>query len=331
MKGRNMLLLDNVGINKKIKVSITCTVYNHEPYIRRTIESFINQKTSFKYEILLHDDASTDGSREIIKEYFYKYPDKIRVVLQDENQYSKGKNIRHEFLHPLLNGSYIAICEGDDYWPSPDKLQMQFDFLESHKDYSAVCGVTRYFDDKGNEIMNPLPNEKYTGKDAIESNYLNIPSANIASNTLMYRTEYIKEKKYIDAIYDSVKVGDIILILHLFDKGKIYIMNEVFQNHKIQTRKNASNYNTKFDMNSKMRHNVAVVNSVYKNLGKQHDMSLWICHRFALYLIYCLKNKQISDFRECYALLPQKYKKKLILNIIKEYIERIIVIITQKL
>ena len=80
------MLLDKIGVNSEIKVTIICKIFNHEPYIRRTLDSFVNQKTNFRYEILLHDDASTDGTQEIIKEYFQKYPDKIRAILQENNQ-----------------------------------------------------------------------------------------------------------------------------------------------------------------------------------------------------------------------------------------------------
>lgn len=188
------MILDKIGNDSDIKVTITCKVYNHKPYIKKTLDSFVNQNTSFRYEILLHDDASTDGSREIIKEYFNRYPDKIRAILQEENQYSQGKSIGHEFMHPLVNGKYIAHCEGDDYWPCLDKLQKQYEFLEKHQEYSAVGGITRYFNDEGKEVLKTTSSKKICRKDALEKNYLNIPAANIGSNTLMYPTKYIREK-----------------------------------------------------------------------------------------------------------------------------------------
>ena len=126
--------------NEKPLVSICCITYNHEPYIRDCLEGFVMQRTDFPFEVLIHDDASTDRTADIIREYGAKYPDIIKAVCQTENQYSKGVNVGIRTLD-RAQGKYIAFCEGDDFWCDPQKLQMQFDFLESHPDYSACfCG-----------------------------------------------------------------------------------------------------------------------------------------------------------------------------------------------
>lgn len=106
-------------------VSICCIAYNHEEYLRQSIESFLIQETSFPYEIVIHDDASTDNTANIIREYEAKYPEIIRPIYQTENQYSK--EIMLPFLTTLraAKGKYVAICEGDDYWTDPLKLQKQ--------------------------------------------------------------------------------------------------------------------------------------------------------------------------------------------------------------
>lgn len=127
-----------------LKVSILCTAYNHEKYIRQTLESFLMQKTNFKYEVLIHDDASTDNTAVIIKEYEEKYPNIIKSIYQKENQYSKGISIISTYLYPEARGKYIALCEGDDYWTDPLKLQKQFDALEANLgiDMCAHAAIT---------------------------------------------------------------------------------------------------------------------------------------------------------------------------------------------
>jgi len=100
------------------------------------MKGFLMQKTTFAFEILIHDDASTDGTQEIIREYEAKYPDIIKPIYQTENQYSKGINISISYNLPRTKGKYIAFCEGDDYWTDKDKLQKQVDFLENHSEYS---------------------------------------------------------------------------------------------------------------------------------------------------------------------------------------------------
>jgi glycosyltransferase involved in cell wall biosynthesis len=119
-------------------VSICCLTYNHAPYIRDAIEGFLMQKTNFPIEILIHDDASTDGTADIIREYEAQYPDIIKPIYQTENQYSKGINPYPAFVYPLARGKYIALCEGDDYWIDPYKLQKQVDFLEANPEYGLV-------------------------------------------------------------------------------------------------------------------------------------------------------------------------------------------------
>lgn len=128
--------------NRPIKVSVVCTAYNHEPYIRRALESFVMQQTDFAFEVLINDDASTDGTAEIIREYAALYPDIIRPFLQEKNLYSQGINIYDAVLYPAARGEYIAACEGDDCWTDRHKLQRQVDFLESHPDYSACVHNT---------------------------------------------------------------------------------------------------------------------------------------------------------------------------------------------
>lgn len=122
-------------------VSIRCLVYNHEPFLRQCLDGFVMQQTTFPFEAIIHDDASTDGSAAIIREYAEKYPDIIKPIYETENQYSKRdgslRRIMDAAMHP--SAKYIAICEGDDYWIDPLKLQKQVDFLESHKDYMMAC------------------------------------------------------------------------------------------------------------------------------------------------------------------------------------------------
>lgn len=116
-------------------VSIVCITYNHEPYLRKALDSFLMQKTSFAYEIVLAEDCSTDGTRRICEEYAAKYPDIIHYIYRDHNV---GYNENEYEAMSAAKGKYIAYCEGDDYWTIPDKLQRQIDFLENHPEYS-VC------------------------------------------------------------------------------------------------------------------------------------------------------------------------------------------------
>lgn len=125
----------------KILVSIVCNAYNHEKYIKDALEGFVMQKTSFSFEVLIHDDASTDNTASIIREYEAKYPDIIKPIYETENQYSKHDGSIKKIQSSRIKGKYVALCEGDDYWTDPQKLQKQFDFLETHPEYS-MCATS---------------------------------------------------------------------------------------------------------------------------------------------------------------------------------------------
>jgi glycosyltransferase involved in cell wall biosynthesis len=122
-------------------VSIICNAYNHEKYIKDALDGFVMQETSFPYEVLIHDDASIDGTAEIIREYERKYPAIIKPIYQKENQYSKGLGLVGKIQKERAIRKYVAMCEGDDYWTDPYKLQKQFDFMENNPDYT-LCGCT---------------------------------------------------------------------------------------------------------------------------------------------------------------------------------------------
>jgi glycosyltransferase involved in cell wall biosynthesis len=128
---------------EKPLVSISLVVFNQEKYLRQAIESCLMQEVNFDYEIIIHDDKSTDNSAKIIKDYANDYPDIIVPILQTENQFSKGTEIISNFIIPKAKGKYIAFLEGDDYWIDPQKLQHQIDFMESHLDVALCFTATK--------------------------------------------------------------------------------------------------------------------------------------------------------------------------------------------
>ena len=127
---------------EKPLVVIRSLVYNHEPYLRDCLEGFVMQQTTFPFVAVVHDDCSTDGSAAIIREYAEKYPHIIKPVYETENQYSKKDGSLRRAMNEACGkygAKYFALCEGDDYWTDPHKLQKQVDFLETHPEYAMVC------------------------------------------------------------------------------------------------------------------------------------------------------------------------------------------------
>lgn len=172
-------------------VSVLCTAYNHEQYIRSALESFVSQQTDFAFEVLVNDDASTDGTAAIIREYEEKYPEIIRPFYQSENQFSKGIGTIYEnIFYPNARGKYFAFCEGDDYWTDESKLQRQVDFLESHPDYSAcVHNTTLHFcnGSRPDELLIPSRGDH----EVLYENVIRGPIDAYHTSSLMARREII--------------------------------------------------------------------------------------------------------------------------------------------
>lgn len=207
-------------MKKKVMVSVSCITYNHEKYIAEALDSFIMQKTSFNYEILIHDDASTDKTAEIIREYEKKYPDLIKPIYQKENLYSKDVDV-DDLNTERAMGKYIALCEGDDYWIDPFKLQKQVDYMETHSDCTLCVHAAYIVNVNGRKIKLVRPNagnKIFTVEEVIEGG-----GGLFATNTMMY-------PRHLDAnkpdFYKKAPVTDYPLAIYLALKGKVYYIDE---------------------------------------------------------------------------------------------------------
>lgn len=139
----------------QIMVSIFCLSYNHEKYIRKALEGFVMQQTKYSFEVVIHDDASTDGSVKIIEEYEKNYPHIIKPIYETKNLYSQGINFFKLCLEKYCRGKYIAFCEGDDYWTDPNKLETQISFMEQHPEFTLTYHSVNYVVDDtiiGNDV-----------------------------------------------------------------------------------------------------------------------------------------------------------------------------------
>ncbi len=208
-----------------IMVSIRCLVYNHEPFLRQCLDGFVMQKTTFPFEAIVHDDASTDGSADIIREYAAKYPDIIKPILQTENQFSKKKGIVNRVLDAHTRGKYAAICEGDDYWTDPLKLQKQVEFMEAHPEYSICYHKVQIVNSDTNEVKGEFPDWLPDKPATFELCHLEERNI-IQTNSVLYRWRFHDECRG-DLCYPGILPGDWLMHLLHAAKGKIYYMPEV--------------------------------------------------------------------------------------------------------
>lgn len=209
-------------------VSIRCITYNHEKYIRDALEGFVMQKTNFKFEAIVHDDASTDNTAAIIREYAEKYPDIIKPIFETENQYSKHDGSLTRIVNTACKGKYIAYCEGDDYWTDPNKLQKQVDLMESNPNctlcYHACKNI--YEDENIYYPFGETVKETY--------NRVNILSYPFQTATVLLKKEVLTSDIYRKAIATQCSSGDILIFLSASTLGAIKGINEqmsVYRRH----------------------------------------------------------------------------------------------------
>lgn len=205
----------------EILVSISCVTYNHAPYIARALDSYLMQKTNFKFEILVYDDASTDQTQEIIREYEQRYPDIIKPYYQTENQYSQGKyNVEGFFNYPRARGRYIAMSDGDDYWTDEKKLQLQVDYMEAHPE-CAMCLHSARIETQEKAVQSmeirPYKKSRLIPAEEVIDKPFNYPTA-----SLLFRTEYTRD---LQEYYYVSPVGDIPIQIHMAAKGTVYYMD----------------------------------------------------------------------------------------------------------
>jgi glycosyltransferase involved in cell wall biosynthesis len=207
-------------------VSINCATYNHENYIGDAIEGFLMQKTNFDFEILIGEDCSTDNTRTVVEKYANQYPEKIRIITSEHNVGAMENFIR---LHQNSKGKYIAVCEGDDYWTDPLKLQKQVDYMEQNPGCTfcfhngTVVNSNKIL--TRNRVIPWLKNNKkyYYAKSSIYS------AGELALLGYIPTASYLYPKKVFDTIPDWIAdtmAGDNVIKMISASHGYAYYMDE---------------------------------------------------------------------------------------------------------
>lgn len=224
----------------EVIVSINCLVYNHEKYLRQCLDGLLAQKTNFKYEILIHDDASTDSSPDIIREYEQKYPEIIKPIYQKENQYSKRLpgGITGNYQLSRAKGKYYAECEGDDFWTDEYKLQKQVDIMEKNPDCHLCLHKVQAVKEDGTPLDRYYPD--FAIKEGIkdEFEFMQYVFYGYSFQTTSYfgRIEDYRELFNSPPEFFKVSdVGDEPTLLYFGTKGKTYYINEVMSCYRLNS------------------------------------------------------------------------------------------------
>lgn len=224
-------------------VAIRCITYNQESYIRDALDGFVMQKTNFPFVAIVHDDASTDATADIIREYVEKYPDIIKPIYENENQYSKPGNPLGKIMYEAIESTgakYVAICEGDDYWIDSYKLQKQVDFLESHPDYSLVyTNFNIYIQNKNKVIKNVFDSMSFR-----YPKWYNTPEEFIIRGGYTCPPSWmIRSKEFFFQRISSCD-GSFVMFTHFLCTSKVYCLDETMVVYRVlrESASHSTNY-----------------------------------------------------------------------------------------
>ncbi len=222
----------------EVMVSILCTAYNHESYLRDCLEGFVQQETTFPFEVIIHDDASTDSTADIIREYEKKYPNIIKPIYQTENQYSQDVDIYKDFLLPRIRGRYVAFCEGDDFWTDRQKLQKQFDFMEAHAECAICVHKVKMVDGVTNQFITYTPAVEIKESVLAANAYLNAWKDNnwiFQTSSFFLRAELYREYCNNEPKFQQVtEIVDEPMLLWFSTKGCFGYLEEVMSCYRFQ-------------------------------------------------------------------------------------------------
>ena len=307
-------------------VSVCVISYQHEHFIEDALNGILSQKTSFDFELLIYDDASQDNSQSIIRRMCGEAPSNIsvRLFLQRENMWSRGISGSNAILYPAVRGKYVALCEGDDYWTDPLKLQKQVDFLERHPDYSMCLhpGRVLYEGNPAAPTDEFYPGEKFhrifRRKRRVPLEYM--LRGNMATTaSVMYRWKYYG-KTFCEVFPQGINPGDWYMhLLHAKD-GKIGYLPEpmsVYRKHP-------------GGMYSSLENNQALFYKRYKELelgfyeavfrlftGRKRETSLWTntYNEYLLRMLHCfIATNDKESLLWFWDRFPERFERLLALN-----------------
>ena len=289
-------------------VSVVCLTYNQADYIEECLISLISQKTTFSYEIIVHDDCSLDGTREIVERYVRQYPNLIVPIFEEENQYSKGVSIQ-SIIAPFISGKYVAICEGDDYWIDENKLQIQCSYLEQNRECSLAVHQSYGFDSGKQKVVKTITDcsvERHYMFDEVVLGGGGL----FSTNSMCFPSEYY----LLPESFRNWGVGDIPRLLFLASKGYIWYSDKAMSVYRLAAEGSWTlRVNSSIDSLNSMRKKIISGYEKLLALDEFKDNNAIIrMVRFNKIKLYAVEGKWFeianSDVKEEFDLRPLKWR-----------------------
>lgn len=289
-------------------VSICAVAYNHAPYIRECLDGFLNQKTDFPIEILVHDDASTDGTADILREYEKKYPDIVRPLIETENQYSQGiTNLSGAFNFPRARGRYIALSDCDDYWCDPEKLAVQVGYMEAHPECMLTVHSAKTINENG-EFVNRNLMRAYAGDRLLQAAELVDKAGSFPFASMLLRAQLVKK---LPDYYVKCPVGDRPLELMAAAQGSAYYFDRAMSVYRFNGAGSWTNDMKTGDYVRKQNEYASRMRATYEDFdretgGRFHREAVSASHR-----LFYLTRLNLRDFDVIYDRKYRRYYREL--------------------
>lgn len=274
---------------KKTTVSVRCITYNQEAYIAQALDSFLMQETTFPFEIVVHDDASTDRTADIIREYEKKFPKILKPIYETENQYSKRDGSISRIMDKACKGKYIAFCEGDDYWTSNHKLQQQYEAMESHPECSLCTHIVQCVSEQGNSVERLYPPQGLFNTSIIEEE--KFAKALIADFCYPFQTSsYFISKSLLtqnkDFFVNIPGNGDEKIMRLCLNSGKTYFINKKMSCYRMQS---VGSWSSKIKDNKEAR-----ITNLYNAIKLNQEFDKYSNYKFHKFIDLANKKNNIT-------------------------------------
>lgn len=296
-------------IQTDIDVSVCVMTYFHENTICQALDSVLAQQTHYKYEIVISDDCSQDGTVDILKEYASRYPDIIRYNVNETNQ---GIPANIYKVRTMARGRYLTQVSGDDYWISTDKIEYETRFMDEHPEYVAAVSVVELRMDDSDVAYDTVPHDRSTMNQPYTLQDYEACKP-FSTHGLFFRNyflteagrDYFGEARRISSFVDDAV--DQVLFLRL---GPVYLLDIVTDANRILSSKEGKkNYNSRYSLLEKFTHHIDLTNAMYDRWGDEIDFSRWYARYYSSGFLSMLLSRDFTGFKHVFASIPKKLRR----------------------